>query len=131
MPGTEPIWIEVAVVLAIHDEQLAEHGGHTGVRDRGLLDTALSRARNAHADGEQSLARLAATLAFGISRHQPFLDGNKRMSLVVAELFLDLNGLKLTASDADCVTTFLALAAGDLPEPRLAEWIEANTVPTD
>ncbi len=127
MPATEPIWIEVEVVLAIHDEQLAEHGGQPGVRDRGLLDSALARARNAHAFGEQSLARLAATLAFGISRNHPFLDGNKRTSLVVAELFLELNGLKLTASDADCVTTFLALAAGELPEPQLAEWIEANT----
>jgi death-on-curing protein len=125
----EPVWVDVGVVLAIHDEQLAEHGGQAGVRDRGLLDSALARARNAHAYGERSLPRLAATLAFGLSRNHPFLDGNKRTSLVVAELFLELNGLTLHASDADCVTTFLALAAGELTEAQLADWIEGNASP--
>ena len=124
---TEPIWIDLEVVLAIHDEQLAEHGGQTGVRDRGLLESAMARPQNQFAYGEHALPRLAASYAFGISRNHPFLDGNKRTSLVVAELFLDLNGLELTATDAECVTTFLALAAGDLTEDQLTQWIAAHT----
>ena len=127
MTAAEPVWVDTEVVLAIHDEQLAEHGGQAGVRDRGLLESALARPRNQYAYGETSLARLAASIAFDISRNHPFLDGNKRTSLVVAELFLELNGLTLTASDAQSVTTFLALAAGDLTEDELATWIEANT----
>ncbi len=102
---SEPVWIDLDVVLAIHDEQLAEHGGQAGVRDRGLLESALARPRNQFSYGESFLPRLAASYAFGISRNHPFLDGNKRTSLVVAELFLDLNGLDLTASDETCVTT--------------------------
>jgi death-on-curing protein len=123
----EPIWVELEVVLAIHDEQLAEHGGQPGVRDAGLLESALARPRNQFSYGETSIARLAASYAFGISRNHPFLDGNKRTSLVVAELFLELNGYELAAADAQCVTTFLALAAGDLTEDQLADWISANS----
>jgi death on curing protein len=126
---TEPVWIDLEVALAIHDEQLAEHGGQAGVRDRGLLESAMARPRNQFAYGEHSLPRLAASHAFGICRNHPFLDGNKRTSLVVAELFLDLNGLELTASDAECVTTFLALAADDLTEEELAAWITAHSAP--
>jgi len=123
----EPVWVELDVVLAIHDEQLAEHGGQPGVRDPGLLESALGRPRNQFAYGEPSITRLAASYAFGISRNHPFLDGNKRTSLVVAELFLELNGYELIASDAQCVTTFLQLAAGELTEDQLAEWITANS----
>ena len=122
----EPIWIELDVVLAIHDEQLAEHGGQPGVRDQGLLESALGRPRNQFAYGDTSITRLAASYAFGISRNHPFLDGNKRTSLVVAELFLELNDYTLTASDAQCVTTFLQLAGGELTEDQLAEWIAGN-----
>jgi death-on-curing protein len=123
------MWIDLEVVLAIHDEQIAEHGGQSGVRDRDLLESALARPRNQFAYGEHSLPRLAASYACGISRNHPFLDGNKRSSLVVAELFLDLNGLELTATDAECVTTFLQLAAGDLTEEQIAEWIAAHLAP--
>ena len=123
----EPVWVELDIVLAIHDEQLAEHGGQPGVRDPGLLESALGRPRNQFAYGEPSITRLAASYAFGISRNHPFLDGNKRTSLVVAELFLELNGYELIASDAQCVTTFLQLAAGELTEDQLAEWITANS----
>jgi death-on-curing protein len=123
----EPVWIDLDVALAIHDEQLAEHGGQPGVRDRGLLESALGRPRNQFAYGEASIARLAASYVFGISRNHPFLDGNKRTSLVVAELFLQLNGLDLSATDAECVTTFLRLAAGDLTEDQLADWIVAHS----
>lgn len=124
----EPVWIVRDVVLAVHDEQLSEHGGQSGVRDLGLLESALARPRNQYAYGETSIARLAASYAFGLSRNHPFLDGNKRTSLVVAELFLALNGLELAASDAECVTTFLALAAGDLTEEELAGWIGSHVV---
>ena len=123
----EPVWVDLDVVLAIHDEQLAEHGGQPGVRDPGLLESALGRPRNQFAYGEPSITRLAASYAFGISRNHPFLDGNKRTSLVVAELFLELNGYELIASDAQCVTTCLQLAAGELTEDQLAEWITANS----
>jgi death-on-curing protein len=124
-----PTWIDLEVVLAIHDEQLAEHGGQAGVRDRGLLESALDRPRNQYAYGESSLTRLAASYAFGISRNHPFLDGNKRTSLVVAELFLELNGLELIASDVQCVATFLQIADGEVTEDQLAEWITANCGP--
>ncbi len=124
----EPVWIVRDVVLSVHDEQLSEHGGQSGVRDLGLLESALARPRNQYAYGETSIARLAASYAFGLSRNHPFLDGNKRTSLVVAELFLALNGLELAASDAECVTTFLALAAGDLTEEELAGWIGSHVV---
>jgi death-on-curing protein len=126
---TEPVWIDLEVVLAIHDEQLAEHGGQAGVRDRGLLESALARPQNQFAYGEHTLPRLAASYAFGISRNHPFLDGNKRTSLVVAELFLELNRYELTATDAECVTTFLQLASGDLTEAQLTQWIAGHTAP--
>ena len=122
-----PFWIDVDVVLAIHDEQLAEHGGQPGVRDRGLLESAMARPLNQFAYGRASIAQLAASYAVGLSRNHPFLDGNKRTSLVVAELFLQLNGLDLSATDAECVTTFLQFAAGDLSEDQLADWIAANS----
>ncbi len=124
---SEPNCVDLAVVLAIHDEQLAEHGGQAGVRDADKLESALAPARNRHTHGQDSIAHLAACHAFGISRNHPFLDGNKRTSLVVAELFLELNGLRLTATDAACVVTFLALAAGDLTEEDLAEWISTHS----
>lgn len=123
----EPVRVDLAVVLAIHDEQLAAHGGQPGVRDRGRLESALSRPNHQFVCGESSIVRLAASYAFGISRNQAFLDGNKRTSLVVAELFLELNGFVLTATDAQCVTTFLQVAAGELTEDELADWIAVNS----
>ena len=103
--------------------------GQPGVRDRGLLESAMARPQNQFTYGEHSIARLAASYAFGLSRNHPFLDGNKRTSLVVAELFLDMNGFELVATDAQCVTTFLQLAAGDLTEEQLAEWIAGHSTP--
>jgi death-on-curing protein len=125
----EPTWIDLTVALAIHDAQIAEHRGQAGVPDHSLLESALARPRHQFVYGERSLARLAASYAFGISRNHPFLDGNKRTSMVVAELFLELNGRELVATDAECVTTFLQLAAGDLAEGQLAEWIAAHLAP--
>jgi len=121
------IWIVDSVVLAIHEAQLAEHGGMVGVRDEGLLASALARPRNAQAYGEgPDAASLAAAYAFGLSRNHPFLDGNKRTAFVVMELFLDLNGWSLNAEDADCISTMEALASGKLGEKAFAGWLRAH-----
>ena len=124
----EPIWISKAVILAVHDEQLAEHGGGEGVRDEGLLDSALARPPNRSAyDQKADLAALAAAYTFGIARNHPFIDGNKRTAYVAMELFLHLNGVELTASDHDAVLTMVKLAAGEIGEDELAIWIRANS----
>ena len=121
------VWIDIAVLRAAHDEQLAEHGGGAGTRDEGLLDSAVARARNQAAYGEPDLADLAAAYGFGIARNHPFVDGNKRTALVAIELFLLLNGAELQATDVECVLTILDLAAGKLDEAELAAWIRART----
>ena len=126
--SVEPEWIAAEVVSAIHEEQLAEHGGGPGIRDRGLLDSALACPRTAAAFGEPDLCALAAAYAFGIARNHPFIDGNKRTAFVVCELFLALNGMVLTADDGECVLKMLALAAGDLPEDACAAWLRDYTV---
>jgi death-on-curing protein len=124
---TDPEWLSKAVILAIHDEQLAEHGGGTGVRDDGLLESALARPRNRFAYHEAAdLPTLAAAYGFGLARNHPFIDGNKRTAFVAAEMFLDLNGMILAASDADCVLTMLRLAAGEIEEDAFAAWLRAN-----
>lgn len=119
-------WVQEDVACAIHLEQLREHGGGAGVRDLGLLQSALARPENLAAYGDPDVAALAASYGFGIARNHPFIDGNKRTAYVVCELFLALNGYVLTTSDADSTLTFLALAAGDLTEDALANWIRAN-----
>jgi len=111
-------------VLAIHRRQIAEHGGEAGLRDLGLLESALSRPRNIIAYAEKAdTAALAAAYAFGIAKNHPFLDGNKRTALVVMRTFLILNGADIDASQQDKYQTILALADGRLTEPDLAEWI--------
>jgi death-on-curing protein len=117
-------WIAVSVVYAVHEAQLAEHGGIAGIRDEGLLSSALARPQNLAAYGEQAdAAALAAAYAFGIARNHPFLDGNKRTAFVVMELFLNLHGWVLNADDAQCIATMMALAAGSLSERALATWL--------
>jgi death on curing protein len=125
----EPIWVKQSVVLAIHDESLAQHGGPEGVLDLGLLESALARPQNlfAYADAPVSLGRLAAAYASGIVANHPFVDGNKRTAFTVSLTFLRLNGLDLTATKEDRVLRFWALAAGDLSEDQLAQWFESNT----
>ncbi len=126
------IWIGLTTVLAIHEEQIAEHGGAGGVRDRGLLSSALDRPRNIAAygpDGDSDVARLAAAYGCGIAKNHPFVDGNKRTALVVTETFLNLNGLKLTADDAACVAALRALADGTMKEEEFAGWIRDNVEP--
>lgn len=115
-------WVAEAVAKAAHAEQLAEHGGGEGIRDEGLLDSAMARPRNVAAYGEPDAAELAAAYAYGIARNHPFVDGNKRTAAVVSETFLALNGYRLDASDAELVVAFLALAAGELAEDELMAW---------
>lgn len=128
---SEIIWIDKHETLTIHAQQLAEHGGSDGVRDDGLLESALARPQNflAYSDDDPSLTRLAAAYAFGIARNHPFVDGNKRTALVVSLTFLLVNGLKLTAPRDDRYVIFCDLAAGKLSEDELARWLEANTEP--
>jgi death-on-curing protein len=123
------VWIERSVVLAIHDTQIAEHGGLAGVRDGGLLESSLARSQNLAAYGEPDVQALAAAYAFGIARNHPFLDGNKRTAFVAAELILDLNGWELAADDATCVIEMLQLAAGDVSEEEFAGWIRGHSRP--
>lgn len=122
-------WVDSEVVLAIHDEQLAEHGGATGVRDVDGLESALARAANLASYGNPDVAALAASYAFGIARNHPFVDGNKRTAYVVAELFLALNGMGLIASDASAVLNMLALASGEIGEDEFAAWLRDNIRP--
>lgn len=121
-------WIQRRVIVAAHGEQLAEHGGAGGIRDAGLLESALARAQNLAAYGDPDVAALAAAYGFGIARNHPFVDGNKRAALIATELFLVLNGHELVAGDADCVLTVLALAAGELEEAEFAAWLRQHLV---
>ena len=123
------VWIDKTVVLAIHNEQLAEHGGAMGVRDDGLLDSALARPRNKAAYKNVEATELAAAYGYGLIRNHPFVDGNKRIALVITELFLALNGVELTATDADCLQSFLLLAEGALTEEDFASWLTTNSRP--
>jgi len=123
------VWIERLVLLAVHDEQLVEHGGAVGLRDAGLFDSALARPLNLAAYAEPDVADLAAAYGVGLAKNHPFVDGNKRTAFVAMELFLVLNGYKLLATDADCVLTMLAVAGGDLDEAAFAAWIRHNIKP--
>ena len=123
----EPEWVGVETALAIHEEQIGEHGGGEGVRDRGLLESAMARPRNAWGYGVTDLCALAATLGHGIARNHPFVDGNKRTAFVVVETFLILNGAELGASDAESVVAMLDLAAGEMAEDEFADWLRAHT----
>ena len=117
------VWLSERLVHAAHEEQLAEHGGPGGVRDAGMLASALSRPQHRAHYGAPDAAELAACYAFGIARNHPFVDGNKRTAFVALEVFLDLNGFCLEADDEDCVRVMLNLAAGELEEDALAAWI--------
>ena len=123
---TEPVWLRRDVILAVHDEQLAEHGGAHGLRDGGLLDSALARPQHLLSYGDPDVSELAAAYGWGIARNHPFVDGNKRTALVAAELFLVLNGYELQADDADCVVTVLSVAAGEMAEDDFAAWIRGH-----
>jgi len=123
------VWIDGVVLLAVHDEQLAEHGGAGGTRDIGLFESAIARPQHLAHYGTPDAADLAAAYGHGIARNRPFVDGNKRTAFVAAELFLLLNGLELLASDADCVTTMLVVAAGQMDEATFARWLREHSQP--
>ncbi|MGB8261595.1 MAG: type II toxin-antitoxin system death-on-curing family toxin [Terracidiphilus sp.] len=121
------VWVPLAAVLAIHDEQIAEHGGIPGVRDLAVVDSALARPLNLVAYEKPDAARLAAAYAFRLCGNHGFLDGNKRTAWVVAETFLDLNGYAVDAPDEAVVSTMLAVASGVMPEEQLVTWFRAVT----
>jgi death-on-curing protein len=123
----EPEWVLREVVLAAHEQSLAQFGGSAGVRDAGLLDSALGKSLNLFAYGKPSLFDLAASYAFGIVKNHPFIDGNKRTGFIVAVVFLELNGCKFQASEVDATLQTLALAAGDMSETAFARWMKTNS----
>lgn len=116
-------WISEGAILAVHDEQLAQHGGGSGIRDLGLLQSALARPQNLLAYGDPDAADLAAAYAYGIARNHPFVDGNKRTAAVAAVMFLWFNGVETRIGEAELVVTILALAARELGEDELAAWL--------
>ncbi len=122
------VWLNSAVIIAVHEAQLAEHGGGAGVRDHNLLASALSRPHNLAAYGKPDVADLAAAYGYGISRNHAFVDGNKRAGFVAVAMFLRLNGYKLVTDDASKVMTMLAVAAGELSEAEFAAWIRHHAV---
>lgn len=120
------VWIDPDVLRAVHEEQLAEHGGAPGLRDAGLFESALARPQHLAAYGSPGAAELAASYGWGLARNHPFVDGNKRTAFVAALLFLALNGVDLVADDGECVLTMLAVAAGELSEPAFAAWLRGH-----
>ncbi len=124
---SEPIWVSRRVIELLHQESLAEHGGMEGLRDAGLLASAMSRARNLHAyENVTDPFRLVADYAFGIARNHPFADGNKRAAFIAAGVFLRINGIALKADKAEAVLVVLDLASGELTEAQFAEWLRKN-----
>ena len=121
------VWLDPSVIHAVHDEQLGEHGGAAGLRDAGLLESALARPMHLAVCGEADAASLAAAYGYGMAKNHPFVDGNKRTAFVAVELFLALNGWTLNASDADCVMAMLRLAASEWSEAQFAQWVRDSS----
>ncbi len=121
-------WLDKAIILAVHDRQIAEHGGGQGIPDEGLLESALHRPVNLSRYGEPEVGDLAAAYAFGIARNHPFVDGNKRTAWVAARLFLMLNAVDLQFDKADATIMMQCLAAGDLSEDEVARWFRDHIV---
>lgn len=122
-------WVDKRALLLLHDESLAEHGGLGGLRDEGLLDSALARPTNLAAYGEPDLIELAASYCVGLAKNHPFVDGNKRAALLAMGMFLYLNGHRLVASQADATLAILAVASSEWDEPTLAAWLRRHTEP--
>lgn len=121
-------WVNRQALLLLHAESLAEHGGAAGLRDAGLLDSALARAQNLAAYGQPDYAQLAAAYGFGLAKNHAFVDGNKRAAFLATGLFLALNGYRLKTTQADATLTALALAAGEIDETAFATWIRERSV---
>lgn len=128
--SSNPNWVTKKALLLLHEESLAEFGGARGVRDEGLLDSALARPRNTLSyqsyQPQSALPDLAASLGFGLARNHPFVDGHKRVSFLAIGLFLSINGLQLQADAVDAIRTILSLASGELDESALTSWIARN-----
>ncbi|MES9870053.1 MAG: type II toxin-antitoxin system death-on-curing family toxin [Sedimenticola sp.] len=125
----EPVWVLPETVLAIHQMLLAEHGGLSGIRDQKLLDSALARPRQRLSyDQNASIFELAASYSFGLARNHPFVDGNKRIALTVAAVFLELNRYSLDAPEAEAVIMYEQLASGDITEDSLADWFRESSI---
>jgi len=123
-----PTWIDERDVVAVHDSLLAQHGGLPGLRDRGLLESALARPRHHYSYAETiDIIQMAALYTTGIVRNHPFVDGNKRAGFLAGIMFLELNGFNFMASEEDVIRTVLALAAGELDEAGYAQWLRTNT----
>ena len=120
-------WIDKRALLMLHDESLAEHGGAAGLRDEGLLDSALARPLNLAAYGEPDAADLAAAYGYGLAKNHPFVDGNKRATFLAAGLFLAVNGLRLKVSQAEATVAVFTLAAGELDEAGFAAWLRLHS----
>lgn len=125
------IWISDKVALAIHDEQLAEHGGASGVRDLGLLESALARPLNLAGYGKPDTADLGAAYAIAITRNHPFVDGNKRTAFMAMVTFLDVNGMRFEPPDGEAVLTMLGFAAGQMADEAFTEWVRTNASERD
>jgi death-on-curing protein len=125
----EPVWILSATLIAVHDAQIAEHGGGEGIRDENLLESALAHPRNLFLYESPSVFDLAAAYASRIVGNHPFIDGNKRVGYMAMRLFLVLNGYDITASQEEKVRVIMELAAGDLPEKELSGWIRSKAAP--
>jgi death on curing protein len=123
----EPVWLNREDCLALHDMMLAQYGGLAGVRDEGLLESALAKPQNHYAYRSSALAKMAASYAVGIIQNHPFLDGNKRTGFMLAATFIELNGLSFTATEESVVEKTLALANGELDEAGYAAWLAANS----
>jgi len=126
---TDWVWLDSDALLAAHDEQLAEHGGASGIRDIGMFESALARPKNQAAYGEPDAAALAAAYAFALAKNHPFIDGDKRIALVALESFLVLNGFDLKADDGQATLVILSVAAGSFGEEELTAWIRKNIQP--
>ena len=125
----EIVWIEKQALILLHNVSLAEHGGSPGLRDEGLLDSALARPQNLVAYGEPDIAALAASYGYGLAKNHPFIDGNNRAAFLGIGLCLDLNGLALEVGQPEAIATIFALAAGELSEDELAAWIREHATP--
>ena len=123
----EPVWVLRETVLATQEELLAQFGGSAGIREESLLDSALARPQQRFAYGQPTLFHLAASYGFGLVKNHPFVDGNKRIGFTMAVLFLELNGYRFQAPEAEVVVQTLALAAGEISEAAYAEWLQGNS----
>ncbi|MBI1399342.1 type II toxin-antitoxin system death-on-curing family toxin [Hyphomonas sp.] len=126
-----PKWLRREAILILHDESLAEHGGAIGIRDPGLLESALARPENLFAYGEPDIFDLAGVYAAGIVKNHPFVDGNKRTGFLAAAVFLEINGFTLRAGEADATLKTIALAASEISDDACALWLRENSTPND